>query len=134
MADYGFLYWYTGGATACLTLRAVLDEIGRVTEWYQLGIELEVDTPTLKTIEANHKSDLYRCKTEAVDWWLLNAAHPSWATLAKAVEKLGGHANLVTTLRQRAGMECSNGEYIPISQKLSFSCLQYMYVLGGGEL
>ena len=36
-----------------------------------------------------------------IKYWLRNSPDPSWSTLANAVERMGGHANLVERLRSK---------------------------------
>jgi hypothetical protein len=77
---------------------AALKEIARP---YQLGIQLEIDSSELDTIEKNHPRDIGRQKTEVIKYWLRNSPDASWTTLANAVERMGGHARLAETLREK---------------------------------
>ena len=83
-----------------LKLKDVQNELKEVTEWYQLGIQLEVPVDKLCTIESNHSRDADRCKTEALIWWLHNIEDTSWGKLAKAVEAVG-HSVLAKKLREK---------------------------------
>ena len=38
---------------------------------------------------------------EVINYWLRNSTECSWEALASAVEKMGGHGNLVKRLRDR---------------------------------
>ena len=80
-------------------LQSVLAVLVDVTTPYQLGIQLKVDSSELKAIEKNHPRDIDRQKTEVIEYWLRNSPDASWITLASAVERMGGHARLVKTLR-----------------------------------
>ena len=86
---------------APLDLAEVLAAIEEVTKPYQLGIQLKIDSSQLDTIEKNHPRDIGRQKTEVIKYWLHNSPDASWTTLAKAVERMGGHARLAETLREK---------------------------------
>ena len=72
-----------------------------VTRWYALGIQLGIKTSDLKEIEKNCSSDTVRCRIEVIDYWLHNDPEPTQSKLAQAVEDMGGHADVVQTLRAR---------------------------------
>ena len=82
-------------------LADVLATLREVAKPYQLGIQLKIDLGHLDTIENNHRGDIDRQKTEVVKYWLRNSPDASWTTLANAVERMGGHARLVKTLREK---------------------------------
>ena len=69
-----------------------------MTDWYSLGIHLDIQTSVLKQIEGDYK-DHVRCKTEVIELWLDNDPEATWNKLAQAVEDMGGHAGVVETLR-----------------------------------
>ena len=77
----------------------VLMALGDVTTPYKLGIQLNIDSSKLDEIEKNHHGNIDRQKTEVIKYWLRNSPYASWTTLANAVERMGGHANLVKTLK-----------------------------------
>ena len=74
-----------------------------MTSWFSLGIYLGIEHPVLKSIEEKYKSDNERFKIEVIQSWLRNDQEPSWSTLAKAVEDMGGHAKVVQTLENHQG-------------------------------
>ena len=80
-------------------LAEVLAALKEVTKPYKLGIQLKIDSSTLKTIEENHRGDIDRQKTEVIEHWLHNSPDASWTTLANAVERMGGHSKLVGRLK-----------------------------------
>ena len=82
-------------------LANVLAALTEVTKPYQLGIQLKIDSSELDVIEGNHPRDIDRQKTEVVKYWLRNSPGASWTTLANAMERMGGHARLAETLRER---------------------------------
>ena len=75
-----------------LDLADILAELTEVTKPYQLGIQLKIDSSILDTIERNHPKDIDQQKTEVIQHWLRNSPDASWTTLAKAVERIQGHA------------------------------------------
>ena len=92
------LLFISSADSTCLTLKEILNELGEVTDWYQLGIQLGLEPQTLNFIERNHPHDALRCKTEVLNWWLQNELEISWWKLAKAVEAIGGHKVLADKL------------------------------------
>ena len=72
-----------------------------VAEWYQLGLQLKLETPKLKEIEKNYPKDAQRCKSEVLDWWLRNAPEASWEKLAQALEAMDGYTAVVCRLRNK---------------------------------
>ena len=58
-------------------------------EWFDLGIQLGVTDASLRNIEANHKGDVQRCKTEMLRVWLQSDPTNSWKELATALERMG---------------------------------------------
>ena len=62
---------------------------------------MKIDLAELDTIEKNHPGDIDRQKTAVIKYWLRNSPDTSWATLANAVERMGGHARLVERLREK---------------------------------
>ena len=83
-----------------------------MTEWYPLGIQLKVPPAKLKEIETNYRGDIERCKLEAIGFWLDNTGDPSWGGLAKALQKIGGHARLVQSLLQKENQSSSEGKWL----------------------
>ena len=82
-----------------LDLADVLAGLKEITDPYQLGIQLDIDTSILKKIENDYPGKTDRQKSEVIEYWLRNSQDASWTALADAVERIGGHANLVSALR-----------------------------------
>ena len=82
-------------------LADVLEAVTEVIKPYELGIQLKVDLAELDSIEKNHSKDIDRQKTEVIKYWLRNSPDASWTALANAVERMGGHARFVETLREK---------------------------------
>ena len=79
----------------------IIVALKEVTEPYELGLQLDIDTAELKTIENDYRGKTNRQKTEVIEYWLNNSPNPSWTTLASAVEKMGGHPRLAKELREK---------------------------------
>jgi len=74
-----------------------------VTDWFSLGIQLDIEYSVLKRIREDCKSDTGQYKIEVINFWLCNDEKPSWSKLAQAVEDVGGYSNIVLTLRKNQG-------------------------------
>lgn len=96
-------YYFQSGSNLPAILKKFLKDTKEVTDWHSLGIQLEIPTSHLRHIEDNYGSNAKRCKMEVIDYWLHNDPEPTQSKLAQAVEDMGGHANVVQTLR--AGCE-----------------------------
>lgn len=92
-------YYLLIGPNHTAFLKQALRDIKEVTSWYSLGIQLEVETSYLDHIKTNHGSDTEQCRIEVIKFWLRNDQEPTMKKLAQAVEDMGGHANVVQTLR-----------------------------------
>lgn len=73
--------------------------LSEITQSHLLGVQLGIDAHELEKIEKNYPRDVDRQKLEAIKYWQRNSEDCSWAALATAVEKMGGHGNLVKRLR-----------------------------------
>ena len=99
--DFISLYKAQGqGSTPSLAeIEPLLQEMSRV---YHLGVHLEVPTEKLKQFERDYPRDTARQRTEVLTYWRDNCSDATWGSLAAAVEKVGGHGNLVRRLRELA--------------------------------
>ena len=79
-------------------LSEILPLLKEIAKPYELGIQLKIDVAELDTIVINHRGDIGRQKAEVIKYWQRNSPDPSWTALAKAVERMGGHAGLVRRL------------------------------------
>ena len=89
------------GSSNAAILKQILIDIKEVTDWYFLGIQLEIPTSHLQHTEKNYGSNAERCKIEVIDFWLRNVQNFTWNKLAQAIEGMGGHANVVQTLKAK---------------------------------
>lgn len=71
-----------------------------MTNPYQLGIHLGIDTHELDKIEHNSES-INQQMIKIIKYWLDINKDPSWKDLADAVEKMRGYRNLVTNLTKQ---------------------------------
>ena len=67
-----------------------------------VGGVLAGDSNTTGTAGVGVGDNLYRNKEQMIDYWLQTSPDASWTTLAKAVERMGGHDELAKKLRCRA--------------------------------
>ena len=84
-----------------MKLRDIQNELGDVTDWYQLGVQLGISTADLDQIQMNCPRNAQQCKTKVLDLWLRNVPECSWAKLAQAVEAIGGYALLADKIRKK---------------------------------
>ena len=66
------------------------------TEWYDLGLELNLSESTLQTIKKDNPTDVKACFREMLSKWLkMVDPLPSWEGLLEALKKpCVGHKNL----------------------------------------
>lgn len=76
------------------TLKQLLSELTEVTDWYHLGIFLDIETAELDTIQNNHPCNDQRQKTEMLKVWL-HGNNASWKELCAALKML--NMNTVAT-------------------------------------
>ena len=55
------------------------------TKWLDIGVELKVKIPTLKSIEAKY-DDPKDCLREVITEWLKAGDHPIWKSLVDALK------------------------------------------------
>ena len=86
-------YWCFLSPTAPVlpTLKALVNELNSVSDWYSLGINLDLKRHQISEIERNHRGDEKRCKTEILGCWLDNCAEPTWAAVAEALDLMEVH-------------------------------------------
>ena len=59
--------------------------------WYALGVQLleQQYIDNLKIIQQKHPSDVNRCCTEMIQYWLAEDAEASWEKLIVALKQIG---------------------------------------------
>ena len=76
--------------SVCPSLSTFLEETAKVTEWYMLGVYMDVPREDLSYIEKQFSSHgSARCRTELFDVWTKRTPNASWELIAAALEKLG---------------------------------------------
>ena len=66
----------------------VVKSLGSFPRYYQLGIQLEIDSDELKQIETNFPRDCKRCQEETIDLWI-NSGEATWEKLVVALRTVG---------------------------------------------
>ena len=61
----------------------------KVTEWYELGLQLRVDDAELEEVEKNNQGDLRACRRNVFRAWLRITCSPSYRQLVEALVTLG---------------------------------------------
>ena len=61
----------------------------KVTEWYELGLQLGVDDAELEEIEKNNRGDLRACRRNMFRAWLRITPTPSYQQLVEALTAVG---------------------------------------------
>jgi uncharacterized protein YydD (DUF2326 family) len=82
-------------------LREINLAIEEITKPHKLGVQLGIEPYELEKIEENFPRDVNQQMAEAIKYWQRNSTDCSWEALARAVEKMGGHGNLVEKPRDR---------------------------------
>ena len=82
-------------------LRDIVLVLKEITNPYLLGIHLGIKPYELEKIEKNYPQDVDTQMAKLIAYWLSDNTDCSWGALASAVEKMGGHGNLVEILRDR---------------------------------
>ena len=70
------------------TLKAMMEELEGVTNWFSFGIQLEVSTTTLRNIRHRHRhtGDIEAMKTDMFIAWRDNEEHgPTWSSIVRAL-------------------------------------------------
>ena len=82
-------------------LKEIVSALKDISDPCTLGVHLGIELPKLKKIERNHPRDVDRQMIEVIEYWRQSRSDHSWGALAIAVEKMGGHGNLVEKLRDK---------------------------------
>ena len=73
-----------------LTLPSFLEETANVSDWYMLGVYMNIPSKDLSHIEKQFSSQgSARCRAELFDVWMKRTPNASWELIAAALEKLG---------------------------------------------
>ena len=67
-------------------LKDLLEELVEISnKWYELGVRLELEEGTLKTIKSNHPENAQRRLSEVLSTWLKAEPRATWHTLCAAL-------------------------------------------------
>ena len=61
----------------------------KVTEWYELGLQLGIEDAKLEEIEKNNQGDLRACRRNMFRAWLKITPSPSYHQLVEALRVVG---------------------------------------------
>ena len=78
-------------------IKALEDVAG--TQWYDLGLQLEISPSTLDTIASDHQT-ANECKRTMLGKWLQSDPEASWEKLAVALTLIG-HKTTAAVIRRR---------------------------------
>jgi len=82
------------------TLKELTNALKSVSDWYLLGVNLDLRGPELTTIDRNHRGDNTRCKIEMLSSWLQNTTCPSWEAVVQALRLMEANADADTIQRK----------------------------------
>ena len=102
-----------------LTVRSVLNALQDVTDWYRLGIELDIPIRFLDEVE---KYPICQQKSRFVIQWLQYDVEASWSKLVNA---------LVTIDCRRVAMKIMQQHNIPGSCMFINTCMYVAITIGG---
>ena len=95
-------FLYVTASSPALSMREIEPELRAISNPYLLGVHLEIPTEDLELFRANHPNNFIQQRTDVINYWLQNSKNISWDALARAVERMRGHRNLVSRLRKLA--------------------------------
>ena len=73
---------------SCPTAGEFLEEVGKETKWYSLGVHLKVSISDLNEIEKQHQSHgSERCVIQLYEQCMNMSKQPSWKDIAIAYDK-----------------------------------------------
>lgn len=71
-----------------LTVKNVVNALKRLTKWFKLGIELEIEPFQLEKIENDERNCVDQCMLKMVIYWLEKDDKASWRKLCNALEAM----------------------------------------------
>jgi len=88
-----------------LTEKNIINYIKSVTNWFELGLQLDFEVPELDIIRANNPLNVQSAKIALISCWLKDKKNPSWEKLAEALNNIS-QRNLATRIYE---LTCSKG-------------------------
>ena len=73
----------------------------REVDWYQLGIQLNVPTYILRDINEQNPHNMSRKLSQMLEYWKDNKGDTSWEKIVKALQRIGGHRNIIAEIRSK---------------------------------
>jgi hypothetical protein len=68
-------------------------------DWNQLGIQLNVPRHILRNIDRENPGNESRKLSEVLQYWIDNEPAASWEKILQAVQRIGGHKNIITSIK-----------------------------------
>ena len=105
--DYAFL--------VCAAPRPTLKDLVkvRVKNWYNLGLQLDIEDDDLDTIESNRPRDQEGCKRDMFKAWLRNCPQASYWQLVQAMVE-SGDVSEADCLCRKYGESCDKYDVISV--------------------
>ena len=76
-------------------------------DWKQLGIQLNVPRHILRNIDRENPGNESRKLSEVLQYWMDNAeSATSWEMILVALQRIGGHKNIITSIRSKYMISC----------------------------
>ena len=70
-------------------------------DWNQLGIQLNVPRHILKNIDRENPGNESRKLSEVLQYWIDNEPEPSWEKIIQALQRIGRHKNIITSIQSK---------------------------------
>ena len=61
----------------------------KVTEWYHLGVELDIEYHILQDIQADTRGDCNASRQQMFEKWLRSSNTPTWRVIIEALNAIG---------------------------------------------
>jgi len=84
------LFIFFSAFDASLSVKNAFNATVEVTDWFSLGIQLDIKPCTLKSIQCSGLSQ-DNCRQEMFDIWLRSDPNASWEVLIDALHKMKYH-------------------------------------------
>ena len=83
-----------------LKLKDLVYELKEV-DWNQLGIQLNVPRHILRNIDRENPGNESRKLSEVLQYWIDNEPEASWEKIILALQRIGGHKNIITNIQSK---------------------------------
>ena len=83
---YSFACFHFPTVQKSIKLKDVYEDVVSIShKWYDLGLQLELEEGTLKTIKSDNPENSQHCLREMLSTWLKFDPRPTWHTLCAAL-------------------------------------------------